>query len=237
MGKMQKTLAGVIPEYSLFPLILAFSFNTAVYTGSRMIAGGWTHYNIESFLDQKIPFWPPAAFVYLGCYLFWIVNYILIGRQEKQRAYQFFKGDLLSRLICLVFFLAFPTTNVRPAVEADGFWNQVMIWLYSIDTADNLFPSIHCLVSWFCYIGIRGRKEIPVWYRGFSCVMALLVCVSTLLTKQHVIIDVVGGVLLAELCFYIGKKCDKPGMYEKLVDAVNRKLGLGGENRCRIKRN
>lgn len=41
-----------------------------------------------------------------------------------------------------------------------------MRFVYAVDAADNLFPSIHCLVSWFCYIGLRGRRDIPVWYRG-----------------------------------------------------------------------
>lgn len=217
MRKVRKILAGMIPEYSLFPLILAFSFNTAVYAGARLIAGEWHHYNIESSLDREIPFWPPAAAVYLGCYLFWIVNYILIARQEKEEVCRFFWSDFLSRIVCFVFFLLFPTTNVRPFVEPEGFWNQVMCWLYSIDAADNLFPSIHCLVSWFCYIGIRGKKDIPVWYRGFSLIMALMVCVSTLLTKQHVIVDVIGGVLLAEICFYAGKKKEVPNFYRRLL--------------------
>lgn len=226
MSKIRKTIAGMIPGYSLFPIILAFLFNTAVYTGARMIAGDWYHYNMESFLDRQIPFWPPAILIYLGCYLFWAVNYILIARQEKEEVYQFFKSDFLSRIICLVFFLALPTTNVRPLVEADGIWNQAMIWLYSVDAADNLFPSIHCLVSWFCYIGIRGKQSVPLWYRGFSCVMALMVCASTLLTKQHVIADVAGGVLLAEVCLYITKRKKDPGFYELIMDKINRKLCL-----------
>lgn len=217
MRKIQKIMAGMIPGYSLFPLILAFSFNTAVYTGARLIAGKWYHYNIESCLDRAIPFWPPAAAVYLGCYLFWTANYILIARQKKEEVCRFFWSDILSRIVCFICFLSFPTTNVRPFVEAEGFWNQTMLWIYSIDAADNLFPSIHCLVSWFCYIGIRGKKDIPVWYRGFSLIMALMVCVSTLLTKQHVIVDVIGGVLLAEICFCIGKKKGAPNFYRRLL--------------------
>ena len=76
-----------------------------------------------------------------------------------------------------------------------------MIWLYSIDAADNLFPSIHCLVSWFCFLGIRGRQEIPKWYQYLSCVIAVCVFLSTLMTKQHVVWDVAGGVILAQICF------------------------------------
>lgn len=39
--------------------------------------------------------------------------------------------------------------------------------LYWIDAADNLFPSIHCLVSWLCWIGVRRRRDIPYGYSFF----------------------------------------------------------------------
>lgn len=217
MRKICKIQAGVIPRYSLFPLILALFFNTAVYEGARMIAGKWYHYNMESSLDHIIPFWPPAISVYLGCYLFWTVNYILIARQEREAVYQFFWSDFLSRIICLFFFLLIPTTNIRPYVAVDGFWNRAILWLYSADAADNLFPSIHCLVSWLCYIGIRKSRNIPLWYKVFSLVMALMVCGSTLLTKQHVVADVIGGVLLAEICIYIGRRKGVPRFYKRLL--------------------
>lgn len=214
----------IVPEKSIVPLIFAVAFNMIVYCGSRLIAGEWTHYNIESSLDRLIPFWPPSVVIYFGCYFFWAANYILISRQDKKEVCRFFSADFLSRVVCLACFLLFPTTNTRPAVEPAGFFNKLMILLYSVDAADNLFPSIHCLVSWFCYIGICGKKEIPVWYRRFSCVFALMVCVSTLTTKQHVILDVTGGVLLAEICFWLGKKPFMYGTYKKLLDKVNGKI-------------
>lgn len=214
----------IFRKYSIIPLIFAFSFNMLVYVGSRMIAGNWHHYNIESSFDAKIPFWPPSAVIYLGCYLFWAANYIIISRQEKKEICQFFSADFISRVICFVFYILFPTTNIRPHVNSDGFWNQIMIFLYSIDAADNLFPSIHCLVSWFCYIALRGKKEYPFWYRVFSCIMAVLVCLSTLLTKQHVIIDVIGGIVLAEVCFYIGTHTSIWKVYEKILDKINNKI-------------
>ena len=228
MKKIIKKILHVIPKYSLIPLIFSFTFNMIVYTGSRTIAGEWHHYNIETFLDQYIPLWPPSIIIYLGCYLFWAANYIIIACQEKKKVYQFFAADFLSRIVCLAFFLLFPTTNIRPDLESVGFWNQCMILLYSIDAADNLFPSIHCLVSWFCYIGIRGKKEIPFWYRSFSCVMALLVCLSTLLTKQHVVIDVAGGIILAEVCLWLGRKPVIFGMYEKIQNGINKIIKSGG---------
>lgn len=98
----------MLPAYGVFPLVFSFIFNCLVYSGSRMIAGGWYHHNIETGLDRSLPFVPQFLVVYFGCYLFWAVNYILIARQERHRVYQFFTGDFLSRCICLVFFLVYP---------------------------------------------------------------------------------------------------------------------------------
>lgn len=224
MKNLLKGLTRILPAYGVFPVIFSFVFNCLVYSGSRMIAGGWYHHNIETGVDRSIPFVPEFLVIYFGCYVFWAVNYILIARQDRRSVYQFFTGDFISRCVCLVSFLAFPTTNTRPLITGSGLWNQAALWLYSIDAADNLFPSIHCLVSWFCYLGIRGRKEIPRWYQSVSMVIAILVFASTLLTKQHVIVDVAGGILLAEFCFFIGRKTDLYRMYERFGSRIEQKI-------------
>ena len=224
MQKLLKGLTRILPAYGVFPVIFSFVFNCLVYSGSRMIAGGWYHHNIETGVDRRFPFVPEFLVIYFGCYVFWAVNYILIARQDRRSVYQFFTGDFISRCVCLVSFLAFPTTNTRPLITGSGLWNQAALWLYSIDAADNLFPSIHCLVSWFCYLGIRGRKEIPRWYQRVSMVIAILVFASTLLTKQHVIVDVAGGILLAESCFFIGRKTDLYRIYERFGSRIEQKI-------------
>ena len=118
-------------------------------------------------------------------HLFWMLSFL--GRQLHSdcqagttQCVPVFYRDFISRCICLGFFLAYPTTNTRPLITDGGLWNQAALWLYSIDAADNLFPSIHCLVSWFCYLGIRGRKEIPVWYQRVSMVIVSpCICIDT----------------------------------------------------------
>ena len=224
MKNLLKGLTRILPAYGVFPVIFSFVFNCLVYSGSRVIEGGWYHHNIETGVDRSIPFVPEFLMIYFGCYVFWAVNYILIARQDRRSVYQFFTGDFISRCVCLVSFLAFPTTNTRPLITGSGLWNQAALWLYSIDAADNLFPSIHCLVSWFCYLGIRGRKEIPRWYQSVSMVIAILVFASTLLTKQHVIVDVAGGILLAEFCFFIGRKTDLYRIYERFGSRIEQKI-------------
>ena len=48
MKRFWKYVTGVVPAYGLFPLVFSFVFNCLVYSGSRAIAGGWYHHNIES---------------------------------------------------------------------------------------------------------------------------------------------------------------------------------------------
>lgn len=104
-----------------FPVIFSFVFNCLVYSGSRMIAGGWYHHNIETGVDRSIPFVPEFLVIYFGCYVFWAVNYILIARQDRRSVYQFFTGDFISRCVCLVSFLAFPTIKYKTVDHREWF--------------------------------------------------------------------------------------------------------------------
>lgn len=184
-------------------LLAAFIWNEIVYSCSKWVTASWRHYDMTSSIDALVPFLPWTITIYFGCYLFWGANYYLCAVQEKVKRDRFFCADALSKAICLIIFLLLPTTNVRPEIADNSIWGSLMSFLYKIDTADNLFPSLHCLVSWFCWIGVRKAKEIPAVYRYFSLGMAVAVCISTLTTRQHVIADVFGGVLLAEGCYAV----------------------------------
>ena len=93
-------------------------------------------------------------------------------------------------------------------------------WLYRVDEPANLFPSIHCLVSWFCVIGIKNRMDIPNWYKGISFVFALLICISTQTLKQHYMIDWIGGILLAEITFWIANHCKLYRYIQQLFETI-----------------
>lgn len=224
-GKMmekKKKLNSLIPEYAVIPLLMIVGVNGLVYNGAGKLAENWKHYDLTTPFDRMVPVIPWFSIIYLGCFLFWIVNYIIIARQGKEYCFRFATADIMSRLICLIFFLAFPTTNIRPVLEESGFWNWVLSMIYKIDAPVNLFPSIHCLVSWFCYIGIRRRENIPKWYRVFSCIFACLVFVSTQVTKQHYIIDVIAGVALAEITYHIAFRTEIYKGLKYVADKLNR---------------
>ena len=215
-----------IPKIMIIPLLLSMTWNSITYFGSRLLTSDWKHFNVEVMLDSVIPFLPWTVSIYLSCYVFWVVNYILGVRQDRAEVLRFISADFFAKTICLICFLVIPTTNVRPEVGMEGIWNRLMIWLYNTDAADNLFPSIHCLTSWFCYIAVRKNKRIPGIYVIFSLLFAISICISTLTTKQHVIVDVIGGIGLAEGSYFM-VKFGFTKFYEKIINGINEKLKLG----------
>lgn len=217
---------GIVPKYALIPLISSFAFNSLIYSGTMKLCEGLHHFDFTTAFDRMVPLIPEFTSIYLICYVFWAANYIMIGRIGKEHMYRFLVADFLSRIVCGLFFVFLPTTLVRPEVVGSGFWSQALRMVYHVDQSANLFPSIHCLVSWFCWIGIRKQDKIPMWYQRFSLIFAVLVCVSTQVTKQHYIIDVFGGIILGELCWKVGCRTQWYVKLQNVFEKINQIFGL-----------
>lgn len=199
---------GVIPRYAALSLVVALAWNGVIYQGAILLRRGDEMWDMTTWLENVIPFQPAWIIVYFGCFLFWGANYILISRRGKEEWFRFLWADLCAELVCGICFILMPTTNIRPEVMGTDLASQLVVLLYQVDPPQNLFPSIHCMVSWFCFIGVRSDRRIPLWYRGFNCVFALAVCASTLFLKQHCIPDVFAGILLAEVTYAIAQRTE-----------------------------
>lgn len=224
---LKKHIDPICPLFAIIPLLACFGLNMLVYSGTMILCADWYHYDLTTALDRAVPLVPEWMYIYFGCYVFWVINYILIARinrNNKSVFYRFVITDMCSRIVCAVFFIGFPTTNVRPEVPEAGFSAWLLRFLYNIDQPANLFPSIHCLVSWLCYVGIRGRKDVALWYRAFSCIFALLVVLSTQFTKQHYIVDAIAGIALAEILFWLNKKISLYCYVQQFFTWINKKV-------------
>jgi len=214
---MKTRLHPMIPTYSRFPLFLALVWNCLAYYGGRLIAGNLYHFSFVSVWDQAIPQLPWTISIYFISYFFWAVNYILAARRDEADAYRFFCADFLTKLVCFLCFIFLPATMERPAVSGNDLWSGLLRFLYRVDAADNLFPSIHCAASVLSALGIMGDKRIPAWYRGTSWLFAAAVCVSTLTTKQHVLVDAIDGVVLALAAYRIAGISKVSELYRKMI--------------------
>ncbi len=193
-------------RYFRLSFTMALLSNQIAFQGSRLLEKGRFHADLTLPFDAVIPFLPWTISIYLGCFLFWFFLYRLAARLPRQTADRFFCANFLGKAISFIVFTAFPTTITRPDLQGmyePDIWQSAIRFLYWIDAPDNLFPSLHCMISWLCWVGIRGNKQVPVMWRLAALLMAVAVCLSTLTTRQHVLLDVAGGILLSEICYWV----------------------------------
>ena len=170
-------------------------------------------------IDDLIPVIPVFAVIYLFSYVFWICGPIAASLTSKRNFVNYIVGLSLAYFIGFLIFIFMPTYMDRAAegimdiARRPGFFNGLLNMIYGADGSDlayNLFPSYHCLISLYCYLGVRKQPEIPRRFRAYSLIMTLLICASTVFTKQHYVADIAGGLSISILCYLLIGKLD-PG--------------------------
>ncbi len=236
MEKYRKVRRIFINDYAVVPFILCTVALVMAYWLTRFVNYSFrgpieTFHNITTKYDNMIDPVPWWTVVYFGCYIVWIVSFLWVSKQGKDISNRMLFADMLCKLLCTAVFIIYPTTMSRPAVPEDAFASPLLELLYMIDSPDNLFPSMHCTASWFAARYPMRCSAIPKWYKAIAWVSLFLVFASVLYTKQHVIIDIFGGIIAAELCIQFSERTKLYRLFNKLD------LGIILENKNERKQN
>lgn len=225
IDSISKFLSKLVPIDRAFPLLAHVVLNIIVYVGTILLTGNWKHYDFTTEFDRMVPVIPWFIYIYFGCYIFWVYNYILVGRySDEDDFYRFIALNFSTMFICGICFLIIPTTNIRPEIIGDSLSARLLRFCYFVDRPSNLFPSLHCLTSWYCFLGIRRIKNISFSYKAFSLVFALLIMVSTQVTKQHYIVDVIGAIAISEILVVIVRHTNYYKHIMRIFKVCNSKL-------------
>jgi membrane-associated phospholipid phosphatase len=187
-----------------YPVSIAMVLLVSLVPFYILIPAFWpphTRYAPELELDRAFPLIPAWAFVYGALYLFLILLPIFVVRQTEQIRRTVFAYLLVWITSYVVFFVGYPTVAPRPdKVIGEGFAVWGLRALYSSDPPYNCFPSLHVAHSFVsaltCYRVHRGLGIV-------ATIAAALVALSTLFTRQHYVLDVIAGVLLAVVAYII----------------------------------
>lgn len=210
----------ILPGYSVIPIVASLALNVLVYFGSRIITTGMYHYDLSISIDDYIPFISEWMIIYVLAYVAWVVGFIVIGRESREVCYEVMAAEQVAKLLCLACFLIIPSTILRPEITGTGFCEWLSRLIYDMDNPDNLFPSIHCLESWICFRGAMKCKKVVNSYKVVMFIAALLVFVSTLLVKQHVFVDVLGGIAVVEIGLFVSRKLKLSRIYHGLENRI-----------------
>lgn len=167
--------------------------------------------NLVTALDQYIPFNQYFIIPYFSWYvLLYVMPLWLLFRDRKLYRRVLFSVSL-GMLVSYGIFYFFQTTVQRPVIIEGDVFSVLVSYLYSVDKPYNAFPSIHSLTSFIYFLaGYRIREYnlgVALVIQGLS----LAIIASTLLIKQHVILDVMGGVILGGAVYaLVAKKVEIP---------------------------
>ena len=159
---------------------------------------------IGSSYDDLIPFIKYFIYVYHSWYPCLVLVWILLFYFDRDKCINFIVTGILSMIIGNIIFLAYPTTVLRPDIVVNDFTSLVVSITYNADSPVNCMPSMHCIfcfISIFCLFNskIKNRYKIPI------CLYFVLIVLSTLFVKQHVIIDVISAFIISSCCYLVSK--------------------------------
>ena len=207
----KRKLNDLLPPYTHIPLLSMVCVHALAYYATRPVTQTMAHFDFSLPIDGAIPFIPAFSVIYVLAYVQWTAGYILIARDSRELCYRVISGEIISKLICMALFLLVPTTMARARIVSNGFFDRIVGCIYRLDAADNFFPSIHCLESWVCFRGAVRMKRTGPRYRYVTLLFSLLVFASTVLIKQHAAVDIIGGILTAEIGQQIAQRIDPKG--------------------------
>ena len=196
---MKAVITGILPAYAYGPLFLVVAVNFLVYIGARKLTAGRKHFSLWMAVDDHIPFQTGFVVFYVLAFAQWVIGYILIGRESASVCVRYCTADIVAKLVSFACFMLLPTYIDRPEVKGSSPFDALTRFIFRVDAADNLFPSIHCLESWMCFRSSLVLLKVPGWYMPLTLVVTLLVFASTVCLKQHVFVDIIGGIAAVEI--------------------------------------
>jgi membrane-associated phospholipid phosphatase len=181
----------------LVALSLYFPINRMVHDGVQLLLP----------IDGLIPLFPPAIVPYLSGDALFIGVPIWAAIRAKPREFEAYTiSILLATAVSYVVYFVFPTFVTRPEITSTDAFSRALMILYRTDRAYNAAPSGHAIytVLSFLYLARWTPNYRPIWM-----VAAVLILVSTLLTRQHYVLDIASGIALAILAYIAGHFAEK----------------------------
>jgi membrane-associated phospholipid phosphatase len=177
-----------------------------VIAPALVVGGLWLHEAIQAragealviytALDRAIPFLPWTIWIYFS---FFVFIGSTVFRVEDRLFWRFIIASSLAATIAWTIVLLYPITFDRPdpALIHSKLYQLLYTLVHDADPSHITFPSLHVGVTWICNFLLWNRSG-----RGLRIALGVGISLSTLLTKQHLVIDVIGGVLLALFCVW-----------------------------------
>jgi len=213
-------------------MLLITYFGNQWYSETNNVIGSDLSWIFLPF-NEWVPFLSFTIYPYILAYPFWFLTFFYVGYRSKKNMYTLLLLVLITFTICGLSYFFFQT-DVQAWRETSGLFTQtdlsfsesIVFLIYNSAGPRNANPSMHCLMSWLCILGARMDKKMPTPIKIIIWTLGISICISTQTLKQHYIIDLITGIGIAEIFYWIVKDSKAVLSLQKFFTKINQKLKL-----------
>ena len=154
-------------------------------------------------LDDMIPFVRQFVLVYVLWYPLMLGTTLYLLLKDRRAFLRYARSVVLGLTACMLTFVLLPSgQELRPAeVSGSDLTARLLRFIYAADTNTNVFPSMHVVGTLAAVIGIFDSRSAPRGVQWGVAALGVLINASTVLIKQHSVLDILGGVVLYWLVY------------------------------------
>ena len=189
------------PPLILIQVIL-LTVQAALYFGIQRFAGA--PHRIKTRADTRIPFLPFMIVIYFLWFPMIALFPLMVHHYFTWLYVRHLTALILDIIFSSIIYLIFPTFFRRPS-PPDTVAGRLVSFVYAADyTGKNCMPGMSCSMSFIMMFTCAAlAPQLPIVLATAVMLVCLLIIISTLLTKQHVIIDIITGLIMALICWFL----------------------------------
>lgn len=195
--KKRKLIKIVQQYYSVFAIVVFLLFLKGGYSLFQILNPKGR--SLLTVVDQLIPFTTFFVLFYVLYYPF-IVLPLFIHLKKKTIFRKILAAMMFVTVCSFTTYALYQTEVERPFVQPEGLLYQLVHFIYIFDKPLNVFPSLHVSLTTLAFLVLWKFKRKIAYY---SAPIAGGIVLSTVFIKQHYVVDVIGGLLLAIISYFI----------------------------------
>ena len=185
--------------------------------------------SIHIWLDDYIPFNEWFLIPYLLWFLYMAVTILYFLFTSKKDYYRECAFLFIGMSICLIIYMIWPNCQNLRVTEfpRENILTKGVQFIYALDTATNVCPSIHVYNSIGVHIAVSHSETLGKnkWIRLGSFLLMISICLSTVFLKQHSAFDGICAMGLALIMYIFVYRVDYSQVIQWMKNKKRKKFG------------
>ncbi len=212
----------IIEKLKRHPKEVIYTFLFLIYCGAtfelfnRPLLG--PVYSLEIAFDAKIPLIKELILVYHTFMPMVVITCLMVMLRSRDEFWKMIFVLFMSQTLAYVIYTFCQTYVPRYDTSklGDDFFSKILKFTYEIDGNYSGAPSLHVsnmVISMIFLTRSTYKTSTKIWLNLYY----FLIAITTVLVKQHVVLDIPAGMIHATFCYIIGSRIYDKYLREKLL--------------------